>query len=146
MKPRKSAGIVVTRHHNVAWQFLLLRAYGYWDFPKGRIEPGEVPLEAAIRETREETTLTALQFRWGEGWIETEPYAAGKVARYYLAECPTGDVRLEPSPVTGRPEHHEFRWVTADQASALLVPRLRRVLAWARQQMAGTAGTHGHDA
>lgn len=118
------------------WLFLVLRAYGYWDFPKGRVEPGETAFEAAVRETREETTLTDLDFRWGDAWIETEPYASGKVARYYLAASGDGDVRLEPSPATGKPEHHEFRWVTYDEASTLLVPRLRRVLAWATGKMA----------
>jgi 8-oxo-dGTP pyrophosphatase MutT (NUDIX family) len=131
MRPRRSAGIVVVRRGEDGWRFLLLRAFGYWDFPKGRIERGETPLEAARRETREETSLTDLHFRWGEDWMETEPYAAGKVARYYLAESPSGQVRLDPSPVSGAPEHHEFRWLSFGEASTRLVPRMHRILSWA---------------
>jgi len=138
MKARRSAGVVVVRRNRDAWNVLLLRAFAYWDFPKGRIEQGESPLEAARRETREETTLTDLDFRWGDLWIETEPYAGGKIARYYLAECPRGDVRLEPSPVSGRPEHHEFRWLFFDDAATRLVPRTRRVLDWAESLVDGT--------
>ena len=46
-----SAGITVMRRENDAWQYLLLRAYRYWDFPKGKCEKGEQPLAAALRET-----------------------------------------------------------------------------------------------
>ena len=66
-------------------RFLLLRAYRYWDFPKGAVEQQETPLAAAIREVCEETGLTGLEFAWGEDYLETEPYNRGKVARYYLA-------------------------------------------------------------
>ena len=45
----------------------MLRAYRNWDFPKGVVEPGENPLYAAVREVREETSLDALDFRWGHG-------------------------------------------------------------------------------
>lgn len=136
LKPRRSAGVVVVRYRDGQPRFLVLRAYNYWDFPKGGIEPGESPLEAARRETREETALTDLVFRWGETWIETEPYAGGKIARYYLAESPGGEVRLEPSPDLGRPEHHEFRWVDQPGARRLLVPRMLRVLEWALARLA----------
>ena len=54
---RLSAGIIVVRHIDAKPNFLLLRAYEYWDFPKGIVEPGEQPLEAALREVEEETTL-----------------------------------------------------------------------------------------
>ncbi|MGH8579780.1 MAG: NUDIX domain-containing protein [Gammaproteobacteria bacterium] len=33
----------------------MLRAYNYWDFPKGTVEPAEDPFEAACREVEEET-------------------------------------------------------------------------------------------
>jgi len=127
-----SAGVVLVRPDGAGSRYLLLRAYRNWDFPKGMVEPGENPLDTAVREVREETSLDALDFRWGHGFRETEPYARGKVARYYLAAPPpSGQVRLVPSPELGRPEHHEFRWATRDEAARLLPPRLQPVLEWA---------------
>lgn len=111
--------------------YLLLRVFGYWDFPKGCVEPGESPIQAAIREVAEETGLIDLNFRWGYGFIETPPYAKGKVARYYVAESSQGQVRLPVNPQLGRPEHHEYRWLPYDKARSLLVARLQRVLDWA---------------
>jgi len=116
-------------------RYLLLRAYRYWDFPKGMVEPGEEPLAAAKREVEEETTLTSLQFLWGEAYYETEPYGKGKVARYYLAKATGGEVRLPVNPLLGRPEHEEFRWLPFDAALALLAPRVVEVLKWARARI-----------
>ena len=141
---KRAAGVVVVKDTPAGVRYLLLRAYRYWDLPKGRLEGGESTFEAAVRETREETGLSDLDFAWGDESIDTEPYADGKIARYYLAESPSGEVRLEPSPTLGRPEHHEFRWLAAPDARPLLVPRVRRVLDWAIERMgdnkASTAG------
>ena len=126
-----SAGVVVVRRRYMEWSYLLLRAYTHWDFPKGMVEAGEAPLEAARREVWEETTLTGLQFYWGHGYSQTGPYNHGKIARYYLAESSGGEVDLPVSAELGRPEHEEFDWVSADTARKLLSPRVRPVLAWA---------------
>jgi 8-oxo-dGTP pyrophosphatase MutT (NUDIX family) len=48
-----SAGVVVSRREDTAWRLLVLRSYRNWDFPKGTVEAGEAPLDAAIRETAE---------------------------------------------------------------------------------------------
>lgn len=118
------------------WRLLILRAYKNWDFPKGRVEPGEEPIDAAKREAQEETGLTNLQFPFGEtSYRETLPYANGKVARYYLAATTEENVTLPISHELGRPEHHEFRWVSFDEAEALLPPRLAAVLDWAREHL-----------
>ena len=45
-----SAGVVVVRREGDVWHYLLLRAYNYWDFPKGIVDAGEDPREAACRE------------------------------------------------------------------------------------------------
>jgi 8-oxo-dGTP pyrophosphatase MutT (NUDIX family) len=128
---RLSAGVVVVRPDGDEWLFLLLRAYRYWDFPKGMLEPGETPMQAALREVKEETTLTGLKFFLGEQFIETGPYSHGKTARYYLAVSDVGLVSLPVNAELGRAEHNEYRWVPAREARALLSPRVLDVLNWA---------------
>ena len=128
---RLSSGVVVVRDNGDRWLFLMLRAFRHWDFPKGMVESGEGPLEAAIREVQEETTLTDLAFRWGESYQETGPYNRGKVARYYLAATAAEAVFLPVNPEIGRPEHNEVRWVTYAEALGLSSPRLIPVIHWA---------------
>ena len=134
MKPRTlSAGVVVLRRTDKGCRFLLLRVFNYWDFPKGIVEAGETPLETACREVQEETGLTQLDFRWGEIFQETRPYGAGKVARFYVAHTGQHEVELPASPELGRPEHHEYRWVTYKEGLDLLTERLQPVLVWAHR-------------
>ena len=131
----RSAGVVVVRRENDDWKFLILRCYGNWDFPKGMVEEGEEPLQTALRETEEETTITDLDFAWGMGFHETEPYGAGKVARYYLAQTSRVDLVLPVNPDLGKPEHEEYRWVNATAAFSLLPPRLIPILDWASSKL-----------
>jgi len=128
-----SCGIVLARSTDTGWITLMLRAYHHWDFPKGLREKGELPLEAALREVGEETGIRELGFDWGERYTETGPYSRGKTARYYLGKTFCEDVVMDPSPETGEPEHHEWRWVTFDEAYDLASPRVRNVVQWARQ-------------
>jgi 8-oxo-dGTP pyrophosphatase MutT (NUDIX family) len=133
--PAFSAGVVVVRRDGGGWRLLVLRAYRNWDFPKGMVEAGEAPLDAAIRETAEEAGISDLDFRWGEAYRETAPYRGGKVARYSLAHTTQASVSLPVSPELGRPEHNEWRWVTFEEAGRLLPPRLQPILDWARTQL-----------
>ena len=135
MTPRLSAGVVVARETADGARLLLLRAYKNWDFPKGRVEPGEDPLAAAIRETREEAGIDDLEFAWGYDYVETEPYAGGKVARYYIARTGAERIVLPVNPALGRPEHHEYRWVDLTEAFDLTGARLRPVIAWAASRI-----------
>jgi 8-oxo-dGTP pyrophosphatase MutT (NUDIX family) len=130
-----SAGVVPVRRTAQGWRLLVLRAYKNWDFPKGRIEEGEEPFDAAKREAEEETGLTDLDFPFGEVYRDTLPYAGGKIARYFLGETTVEDVKLPISHALGRPEHHEWRWVSFDEAEDLLPPRLALVLDWARDTL-----------
>ncbi len=50
----EAAGGIV-RHSNNA--FLMIKRFGFWDFPKGKIEKGESKKEAALREVQEETGI-----------------------------------------------------------------------------------------
>ena len=134
--PRK-AGVVVLRPHGGEWRCLLLRAYRNWGFPKGEIDPGESPLDAAAREVLEETSVGDLDFCWGETFIDTAPRTGHKIARYYIAVSPGARVFLPVSAELGRPEHHEFRWIGLAAAKTLLAPALQPVIAWAAT-IAGT--------
>ncbi len=133
--PRFSAGVVVVNMAPGAALYLLLRAYRNWDFPKGLVEPGEQPFDAALREVREETGLTNLQFDWGPDFVETGPYNRGKIARYYLARSDETEVRLLINPALGFPEHHESRWVKHDVARAMVSVRLLPVISWAESRI-----------
>jgi 8-oxo-dGTP pyrophosphatase MutT (NUDIX family) len=129
--PTLSAGVVVVRQAGEGWLFLMLRAYRNWDFPKGLVESGEDPLHAARREVTEETNISDLQFGWGETFYETAPYSRNKVARYYVGQTASETVTLPVTAELGRPEHHECRWVTLEEAQELASARIQPVLAWA---------------
>lgn len=100
------------------------------------VEKDEDPWEAAVREFQEETGLTEYSTPFGNRYIETEPYGKGKVARYYLLQVEgEKEVTLVANPLTGIVEHHEFRWVSYEDAREMLVPRVVNVLDWAKKQI-----------
>jgi bis(5'-nucleosidyl)-tetraphosphatase len=128
---RLSSGVVVVSLAQRKLKYLLLRAYRNWDFPKGLVEAGEEPIDAALREVREETTLDDLSFDWGLEFMDTGPYNKGKISRYYIARSTRSDVLLPVNPELGRPEHHEARWVDFAKALTMVSPRLQPVVRWA---------------
>lgn len=136
---RLSAGVAIVSVVNRKLRFLLLRAYRNWDFPKGLVEPGESPIDAAVREVREETTLDDISFDWGLDFIDTGPYNKGKISRYYIARSKETHIVLPVSPELGVPEHHEARWVDYAQALRMVAPRLLPVVRWAYRVV-----NHGH--
>ena len=135
MEHKLSCGFVVVRKTADGWLTLLLRAYHHWDFPKGIREMGEEPMQAAIREVHEETGIDDLVLEWADRYFETGPYSKGKVARYYLGRTDKAEVVMGISPETGQPEHHEWRWVSFDEAYDLGSPRVRQIVQWARQNI-----------
>ncbi|MEA3197926.1 MAG: bis(5-nucleosidyl)-tetraphosphatase [Gammaproteobacteria bacterium] len=128
---RLSSGVVVVSAAQQEPRYLLLRAYRNWDFPKGLVEAGEDPIDAARREVREETTLHDLSFDWGLAFKETGPYNKGKISRYYIARSKETHIVLPVNPDLGMPEHHEARWVDFAKALSMVAPRLQPVVHWA---------------
>ena len=92
----EAAGGLVT---NPEGKVLMIFRRGYWDLPKGKIDPGESPEAAAIREVQEETGLQNLDLIKLAG--ETyHTYREGKDRRIlkktYWYRMLTSDLQLHP--------------------------------------------------
>lgn len=120
-REEKSAGTVIFRKENSTIKYLLLfKKYktAYYDLPKGNIEKGESPKQAALREAKEETGLTDLKFIPGfeekiEWWYRFEGRLTKKTVTYYLAETKTEKVKISF-------EHLRPEWITLEKAEKLL--------------------------
>jgi len=130
-----SAGVVVVRKIESQWLFLILRCYRNWDFPKGGLDADESFIDAAIRETEEETSITDLSFNWGDSYCDTAIYANGKVARYFIAQTEQSEITLPINPELGKAEHDEYQWATLDEARNVMPPRLQPILDWAFEKI-----------
>lgn len=91
-----AGGVVFRRQPDQSLRFLLIRdSYGHWGFPKGHLEEGESPAEAAARETTEETGLTELKVHGELDTIDWFFRLRGKLihkfCHFYLFESPVGD-------------------------------------------------------
>ncbi len=66
-----AGGVIVRRSGTSGIEVLLIKdSYSNWGFPKGHIEGDETSLEAALRESREETGLKRLHDRVGIGMTD----------------------------------------------------------------------------
>ncbi len=83
-------------------------AAGRWEFPGGKVEPGESDAASLLREVDEELGVRIRVLRWLAGAEEIGERHLLKVA---LAEVERG----EPVPT----EHDEVRWLAADELSTV---------------------------
>lgn len=134
-----SAGILLFRQRDRGTEVLLVKPggpfwrkkdVGTWMIPKGAIEPGEQPLEAALREFEEETgtRLTTLPVP-----LARIRQAGGKRVEAFAAEgdLDASDIRstefeVEWPPRSGRlerfPEVIEARWMSFGEARSMMLP------------------------
>lgn len=134
-----SCGIVVIRKEDSQYKYLLLQSYNYLEPPKGKKEDGETDLQAALRETEEETGIKSneLQFKWGQSFKDTEVYGHGKIARFFVAETTHKDIKLPINLEIGKAEHTSYTWATYNQASKLVGARIQGILDWAKSIIDG---------
>ena len=96
-----SAGGVVARPAGGEYQVVLIRNGERWSLPKGRIEPGESPDQAAAREIAEECGLSRAELHPvaglpGSDYVyQHEGVLIFKHVEYFLYEAPP-DAKLEP--------------------------------------------------
>lgn len=129
----QSAGVIVVDWKAEVPVALCVRAYANWDFPKGKVEPGESLVQAASRELQEETSISvgkdakltgisAPSVTYGKG-------SKAKTATYFLADRTS---RAEPflpvSPELGKPENDEYRWVPVTDLRGIMPARLAPVV------------------
>jgi 8-oxo-dGTP pyrophosphatase MutT (NUDIX family) len=111
-----AGGIVFRRLPEGGAHFLLIRdSYDNWGFPKGHLEDGETPAEAALRETREETGLEQLSVQGPIRIIDWHFRFRGrhihKYCHFFLLESPDGDAAPQADEgITA------CRWCTLDEA------------------------------
>jgi len=128
-----SAGGIVFRRDGARTFVLLIRdSYRNWGFPKGHVEDGEAPDQAALREVGEETGLGALEVRGPIETIDWEFRFRGqrihKTCHFFLIE--TRHRRTAPQRAEGITA---CRWATFEQADRMLAyDNARGVLRQAR--------------
>jgi predicted NUDIX family NTP pyrophosphohydrolase len=156
MPPPPSAGILLFRQRAGQTEVLLVkpggpfwrnRDAGAWMIPKGLIEPGEAPAEAALREFEEETgtRLSAVPFP-----LATVRQAGGKMVEAFAVE---GDLdpavitsiefELEWPPKSGRrqqfPEVEQARWMNLAEARDYMLPSQLPLLDALEEKLRGVA-------
>ena len=125
-KPRRrrtareiSAGGVVFRRGEQGVSYLLIRdSYGRWALPKGKLERGESPEQAALREISEEVGLSEVVVRGplpSIRYVYTDPQGVlkFKAVHFFLLELVGNQ---EPRPDTN--EIAEARWFSAEEMLA----------------------------
>ncbi len=123
-KEQVSAGGVVFRRRGGRTEVALISVgdEARWQLPKGLVDKGETPVEAAQREVREETGLeTELVAPVDiiEYWYFSKGGAATRVrfhkfVHFFLFRYAAGDVRDHDREV------NEARWIEIETASAML--------------------------
>ena len=99
---------------------------GIYDIPKGRIDPGETPLQCAIREAKEEATIDITHFDSGSYTYER--------LTVWLTEC-YQEPRIGINPETKLQEHLGYKWVKSDQMELQCLNYLRPHIQWARKYL-----------
>ena len=115
MGTEKSAGIVLFRNASDKNEFLLLNyPQGHWDFVKGKVEEGETPHETALRETKEETGISDIEFI--DGFEESVEYDfrfkkenIHKKVIFFLAKTNEKNIKLSH-------EHNDYLWLEYNDA------------------------------
>jgi predicted NUDIX family NTP pyrophosphohydrolase len=139
MPPPLSAGVLLFRQRDDETEVLLIKPggpfwrnkdVGAWMIPKGAVEQGEVPAEAALREFAEETgtRLSSVPFpllkirQAGGKWVEAFAVEGDLDAEAVRSN----EFEVEWPPHSGRrqfyPEVDQARWMSLAEAREYMLP------------------------
>ncbi len=112
----RSSGFILYSADQGKRKYLLLRHRngGHWGFPKGHIEAGENEIQAARRETLEETGISEIEPIPGFCEVISYRFHRGRLSilkenSYFLARAAYNKPNISS-------EHTESQWLTYDQA------------------------------
>ena len=130
-----AAGIVVFQDHGLGKLYFLglialpefqTKNQGIYDIPKGRIDPGETPLQCAIREAKEEATIDITH-------LDSGSFTHDRLT-VWLAES-YQDPNIGVNPTTGMQEHLGYEWVKAELMEKQCLDYLKPHIQWARKYL-----------
>ena len=109
-----SAGVVIFREDSKLLFLLLYYPSGHWDFVKGKIEENENTHQTVVRETKEETGITDLDFVDGfEESIEYDFQYEGELIHkkviFFLAKTSIEKIKISH-------EHLDYVWLEFEDA------------------------------
>jgi bis(5'-nucleosidyl)-tetraphosphatase len=122
-----------------------------WEFPKGGIEPGETPREAAGREFREETGIASWTILEGFEQILSYTYMRQgrecfKTVTFFVAEVLDVGRQERSHEHVEDPSGQWYRWGTVDEILRRLYhPRIRQVIREADSWIRMRGGTMRRD-
>jgi len=128
----RTCGLIVTSP--LGWLLAHATTTPYWDLPKGKADPGEVPVMTALRECREETGLDFTAYRTQLIHHGMAPYnlRRGKTLTLFqlnlpdaldLSVCSCTHLVTTRGPVPV-PEMDAFAWVPRPEVGRWVNPRM----------------------
>ncbi|TLW90850.1 NUDIX hydrolase [Saccharomonospora piscinae] len=110
----RAAGAVLWRRNPTTTEIAVVHRphYDDWSLPKGKLDPGETPAAAAVREIAEETGFDAVLGRFLTT-VEYRVAGSPKTVDYFAASASPGEF-------VPNTEVDELRWLPPDEARALL--------------------------
>ena len=130
-----AAGIIIYQDHGpdklyflglVALPEFQAKNLGIYDIPKGHIDPGELPLQCAIREAKEEATIDITH-------LDSGPYTYDRLVVWLAESYQTPCIGLNP--ISMKQEHQSYEWVKSEHMEAQCLDYLKPHIHWARKYL-----------
>ncbi len=146
---RKNAGVIIVGQDGrvLVFERIEMRRHGVWQFPQGGIDPGETPLQTALRELAEETGLEPSAVELIDEYPDWLTYDyppdalghggyRGQTQRWFFVRllAPESAIKLAQP----HPEFINYRWTTLEDAARDIVdfkkPVYERLAVYGRER------------